>query len=150
MLTTAQLREHLQPVLAAMGYEYVGNEFFTQGDHQGLRLYVDCEGGMSADDCAQASRQVLSILAVEDPRYGNYEVEVSSPGLDRLLFSETDFQRFQGERVWVRLHHSVQGRRKWEGLIQAVDQGRIVLMVDSEAVTFNFNDVDKARLVPNI
>ena len=95
-----QLGKMLEPGIRSMGYELVGIEYQTGGKGGGLlRVYIDSEQGISADDCQKVSYQVSGVLDVEDPIPGHYTLEVSSPGLDRLLFRAEDFDRFAGQLI---------------------------------------------------
>lgn len=153
MQTEQQLRASLAPVFEKMGLEYVGSQFFTENGQRSLRIFIDCEGGVSSDDCAKAIRQAQAVLSVDDSGFGDYSLEVSSPGLDRLLFSTHDFDRYKGREAKVWLRQAWDGRRRFTGTIQAVD-------VQANAITFMVNgmgefqctyeDMEKARLVPNI
>ena len=91
----------LGPTIEALGYELVGVEMTGGGGT--LRVYIDREEGISVDDCARASREVSAVLDVEDPIRGTYTLEVSSPGVDRPLFSEADFKRFVGSQVRLQM-----------------------------------------------
>ena len=153
MLTAIQCRQTLAPVFSEMGYEYVGCEFFTTGRQSGIRIYIDCEGGITCNDCAKASEQAKDALTVAQLLSDAYTLEISSPGLDRPLFSVADFQRFVGHQVIMRLRHPKEGRRKWQGTITAAtENGQITLHIatDQSTVTVNFDDIEKARLEPDI
>ena len=90
------LTELIEPVIKAMGYHLWGIEYLGQGKHSVLRVYLDKAGGVNIEDCALASRQISSLLDVEDPIKSEYTLEVSSPGLDRMLFSLEQFQEYAG------------------------------------------------------
>jgi len=85
-----------EPVIESMGYELVGVEFSTNGRHGTLRVYIDREQGVSLDDCAAISHQISGILDVEEPIKQAYDLEISSPGIDRPLFKLADYERFAG------------------------------------------------------
>lgn len=151
MLTATQCRQTLAPVLTAMGYEYVGCEHFTNAGLKGLRIYIDCEGGVTCDDCAKVSEQATAALTVAQQLADDCALEVSSPGLDRPLFSVTDFQRFTGQKVKVRLRQAVDGQRKWLATIsQANDDGHIELTstTHNSTIKVHFDNIEKARLEP--
>jgi len=86
-----QIQALLEPTVEALGYELWGLEYLSQGRHSTLRLYIESEQGISIDDCAAVSEQVSSVLDVEDPITGEYTLEVSSPGMDRLLFKPDQY-----------------------------------------------------------
>ena len=132
-----------------MGYELVGVEYFSRGRAgRLLRVYIDREGGITVDDCATVSRQLSAMLDVEDPIAENYELEVSSPGLDRPLFRREDFVRFAGERVRIRLSRPLEGRRNFEGILKGMTDGSVELAVEDKAFHLMLDDIDSARLVP--
>ena len=139
----------LEPVVEAMGYEFVGVEYFPSSNNGVLRLFIDKPDGILVEDCAAVSHQVSGVLDVEDPIAGHYTLEVSSPGMDRPLFKLGDFDRFSGERVKVRLHAPLEGRRKFEGVIQGTRDGNIVLQEQDTEWVLEFGLIDKAKLVPD-
>ncbi|MCP4431775.1 MAG: ribosome maturation factor RimP [Gammaproteobacteria bacterium] len=131
-----------------MGYELVGVEFSGGASHGTLRVYIDHENGVSIDDCASISRQVSAILDVEEPIQQAYDLEVSSPGLDRPLFKLTDFERFSGQPVKIKMMTDVDGRRNFKGVLQGiVDAGFIEVEVDGEIYQLPFTDIGKANLI---
>ena len=87
------LRDSLASIVEALGYEFVGSEIVGQGKHAVLRIYIDSENGITIDDCSKVSYQVSAMLDVEDPIRGEYDLEVSSPGIDRPLFELSHFKK---------------------------------------------------------
>ena len=146
-----KLTEMLEPAVTACGFELWGVEFFQQGRHSVLRLFIDTEreAGVSVEDCSAVSHQVSGVLDVEDPIAGEYTLEVSSPGWDRGLFKPSQYARFIGEEVNLRLNAPLQGRRRFKGVIQAADDTQVSLQVDGEVVQIPFAGIDKANVVPN-
>ena len=142
------LYDLLNPVVEDMGYELLGIEHLAQGRHSTLRLFIDKPGGITLDDCEKVSRQVSSLMDVEDPIKGNYSLEVSSPGLDRPLFTPEHFARFQGQMAQIRLIAPFEGRRKFQGIIVAVNGDELTLQIGDEDFHFHMDDIDKAELVP--
>lgn len=140
----------LRPVIENLGYELVGIEYVPQGNYSLLRIFIDSDEGIAITDCERVSRQVSGLLDVEDVVRGRYNLEVSSPGLDRPLFSEAHFLRFKGELVKVRLSVPLEGRRKFTGIIRGIDSGILELEVDAQTVSVPFNSIEKANLVPKI
>ena len=141
----------LEPAVAACGFDLWGIEFFQQGRHSVLRLFVDTEReeGVSVEDCSAVSHQVSGVLDVEDPIAGEYTLEVSSPGWDRVLFKPSQYQRFIGEEASLRLNAPLQGRRRYKGRIEAVSDTQVTLHVEGVSVDIPFAAIDKANIVPN-
>jgi ribosome maturation factor RimP len=138
-------------VVEPMGYELVAVEYFQRGGGSAtLRVYIDREGGIDLDDCTAVSHQLSGVLDVEDPLPGQYDLEVSSPGLDRPLVFPEHFVRFVGQRVRLRLAEKVEGRRRLDGLLSAADPERI--RVEAEGRTFEvpLSALESARLVPEL
>ena len=139
----------LEPGINSLGYELVGVEFQSGGKSGGLlRVYIDSENGISADDCQKVSYQVSGVLDVEDPIPGHFTLEVSSPGLDRLLFRAEDFDRFAGQLVKLRLTYPVEGQRKFKGRLVGMQGENVVIEVDDVEISLPFDQVEQARLVP--
>jgi ribosome maturation factor RimP len=141
--------EMLEPAIHSLGYELVGVEYQTGGKGGGLlRVYIDNEQGITADDCQKVSYQVSGVLDVEDPIPGHYTLEVSSPGLDRMLFKPADFERFAGQQVKLRTAYPIEGRRRFKGRIVGVQDRNIVIAQDDQEVSLPFEQIETARLVP--
>ncbi len=138
----------IEPVITAMGYEFVGAEFNKSSKNSVLRIYIDNEDGIQLDDCSRVSHQVSGVLDVEDPIPGHYTLEISSPGLDRLLFRAEHFQRFSGHKAHIRLYAPQDGRKKFTGELLGMDGQDVLLSVDSEVYRLPLNAIEKARLVP--
>ncbi|SHO55291.1 ribosome maturation factor RimP [Vibrio quintilis] len=143
-----QLTELLQAPVIASGYELVGLEFIRAGAHSTLRIYIDHENGITVDDCAEVSRQVSAVLDVEDPISVAYNLEVSSPGIDRPLFNAGHYEQFIGHEVNIVLKMAVENRRKWKGVIQSVDGETIVITIDGQNEQFALSNISKANLIP--
>ncbi|HET9403473.1 MAG TPA: ribosome maturation factor RimP [Burkholderiales bacterium] len=136
----------LETTLGGMGYELVGVERPAKG--RLLRVYIDKPGGITVDDCAAASNQVSRVLAVENVAYDR--LEVSSPGLDRLLKGERDFARFAGQKVRVKARIAVEGQRNFVGVVREASAGRLQLEVDGRLLSLEIGNVETARLVPEL
>lgn len=143
-----RLTEMFEPVATALGCELWGVEYLAQGRRALLRVYIEKEGGIGVDDCEKVSRQVSSVLDVEDPIQSEYTLEVSSPGMDRPLFKLEQFESNVGETVAVRLRLPFEGRRKFTGLLKGIENDEIVLEVDNEEYVLPYELVDKANIVP--
>ncbi|RTZ72545.1 MAG: ribosome maturation factor RimP [Gammaproteobacteria bacterium] len=145
------IEELVRGVVEAMGYELVGVQYLTgQPGGNVLRVYIDKEGGVQLDDCTAVSHQLSGVLDVEDPIPGNYNLEISSPGLDRPLFEPAHYQRYIGQQVNIRLDPSIGGRRKYKGTLLGIEGRTIQVEVDGEVYSLDLDDIRDARLVPQI
>jgi len=140
----------IRPVVEGFGYRFWGIEYIAQGKDSVLRVFIESssEEGTDIEDCAKVSRQVSSILDVEDPISGEYNLEVSSPGLDRPLFELEQYQEYVGAIVSLRLRVPFDGRRKFKGQLTAVEGEDVVLRVDQEEYLLPIDLIDKANVVP--
>ncbi|RKZ91691.1 MAG: ribosome maturation factor RimP [Candidatus Parabeggiatoa sp. nov. 1] len=145
-----ELPKLLAPVVTALGYELVGVERLPQGGHQVLlRVYIDHPEGISLSDCERVSYQVSGVLDVQEPIQGHYTLEVSSPGLERPLFTLDHFIRFVGHKVRVHLTQPLNARRNFIGLLQRVlDRNTIVVVCEETEYSLPYDQIDKAHLVP--
>ncbi len=143
-----KLTELILAPVEALGYELVGIEF-VRGRTSTLRIYIDSKNGITVDDCADVSHQVSAVMDVEDPISVPYNLEVSSPGLDRPLFTAEHYERFQGEEVALVLRIAVQNRRKWQGIIKSVEGEMITVTVEGNDEVFALSNIQKANLVPH-
>ena len=149
---TAPLREKLialtEPLLEKLGYELVDLEYAPGRAHAVLRIFIDRPEGVGLDDCERASHELSALLDVEDPVPVGYTLEVSSPGLDRVLRKPAHFKRFIGERIWVEMRAAREGRRRYTGRLDALGDEGIELNVDGAMVKVPFADVSRARVAP--
>ena len=142
------LSELFEPVVEAMGYEFVGVEFTGGTGHGTLCIYIDREQGVDIDDCASISHQVSAILDVEEPIQQAFDLQVSSPGINRPLFKLSDYDRFAGETVKIKLDVPLTGRKNFKGILKGVVQSKFVQVdVDGENFELPFLDIGKANLV---
>ena len=146
----ANVQALIEPAVETLGYELVVLEYLSQGKHSLLRVYIDSEDGITLDDCERVSHQVSGLLDVEDVMHGHYNLEVSSPGLDRPLFTIDHFQRFTGQQVKVKLTAPIEGRKKFKGMICSVKDNIVLLEVDAQEIELPFSAIEKANLVPEI
>jgi ribosome maturation factor RimP len=140
------LNDLLETTVTGMGYELAGFERPARGGL--MRVYIDKPGGVNVDDCAAVSHQLTRVLAVENVSYDR--LEVSSPGLDRLLRKERDFARFAGQKARVKMRVPLDGQRNFTGVVREAGAGRVALEVDGKVVSLELADMETARLVPNI
>ncbi len=137
-----------EPVVESMGYELVGVEFSGGSSHGTLRVYIDHENGVNVDDCASISHQISGILDVEEPIQQAYDLEVSSPGLDRPLFKLADFERFSGQMVKIKMSTGLDGRRNFKGVLQGVTDSKFIeVEVNGEIYQLPLTDIAKANLI---
>ena len=138
----------IEPTISAMGFELWGVSQLSQGRHSRLVIYIDSDSGVTVDDCADVSRQVSALLDVEDPITGHYDLEVSSPGMDRPLYTLSHYERFAGHQIQLRLRVPFEGRRKFQGLLAGVEQDEVLLHLEGEEYAFPFESIEHANVVP--
>jgi len=141
-----QLIELLEPLVRHLGYELRELEF--TGRNGVLRLYIDAPDGIDVEDCETVSRAVSERLDEADPLPGEYTLEVSSPGLDRLLRTAEHFQRFIGQQVSVEMKQLVNGRRRFVGKLLQASTKEIQLEMEGEQIELAIANIHKARLMP--
>jgi ribosome maturation factor RimP len=140
----------LAPTVASMQLELLGVEFAQSGTNALLRLYIDAPGRMvTIEDCEAVSREVSAVMDVNDPIASHYTLEVSSPGIDRPLFTLAQFAKHVGESVKLNLQIPVNARRRMQGVIASVQGETIALRIDAAEVTVRHDNIEKARLVPD-
>ncbi|TLU66368.1 ribosome maturation factor RimP [Thalassotalea litorea] len=142
-----KLTEMLRPAVEMADMELLGIEYISAGNHSVLRLYIDHENGVNVDNCAEVSRQVSAILDVEDPISTEYNLEVSSPGVDRPLFEKAHYEEVVGETVDVKLGMPLNGRRKFKGILEAIESDNLIVEVDGESYELPIANVAKANLI---
>jgi len=142
-----QIKELIEPTVTALGLELWGVELLQQSKSSLLRIYIEREEGVAIEDCEKVSRQVSALLDVEDPIAGEYTLEVSSPGVERPLFTAEQFAQYVGSEVKLKLRSPIQGSRKFKGLIAKVDGSAINLHADELDVSLDHSEVEKANIV---
>lgn len=141
----------LAPLVEDLGYEFVGLEYRSNPKNRLIRLYIDQpDTGIGVDDCERVSLEVSALLDVEDPVSGEYTLEVSSPGLERPLFTGAQFARWAGEQARVTLQVPVDGRRNFKGRIVRADDNEVVLEVDGQEHVLPLADLHRANLAPDL
>src|SRR6202453_987333 len=152
----------LEPPIEALGFELLELELAQAGQGGLLRLYIDraragadVPGGadergsqVTVDDCAAVSHAVSQVLEMEDPIKGNYSLEVSSPGFDRILRKRAHFERFVGERIFAELKLPLEGRRRFVGMLKSIGNDSILVEVDGRPYELPLERIQKARLRP--
>ncbi len=144
-----QLQALLAPVVEGLGFQCWGIEYISQGKHTVLRVYIDKEGGIMVEDCEAVSRQISGVLDVEDPITSEYALEVSSPGMDRPLFTLEQYAAHAGEQVKIKLRTPFEGRRNFQGLLRGVEDQDVVVQVDQNEFLLPIDSIDKANIIPS-
>lgn len=144
---SALIADLVGPTIQALGLQLWGIEHISQGKYSTLRIYIESEEGITIDDCEKVSREISTLLDVEEPISGEYTLEVSSPGIDRMLFTENQFKEFIGSVANVKTRTAVEGRKKFKGTIEKVSGKTISLQVDDQLFEIDHGDIDKANLV---
>ncbi len=146
-----EISQLLAPTVAALGLELLGVEFAPTGNSALLRLYIDAPGRhVAIEDCEAVSREVAAVLDVEDPIASQYTLEVSSPGIDRPLFTPEQFARFVNEQAKLTLRLAQDGRRRFQARIVSVQDDRITLDHPAGELVVKHDNIEKARLVPDL
>lgn len=143
-----QVADAIGPAISSMGYELLGVEYGDQGRGLLLRIYIDHDNGINLDDCSRVSHRVSAILDVEDIIAGQYDLEVSSPGMDRPLFNEEHFERYLAHKVKIVMAIPQMGRKRFTGVLKNISDGVVEIEVDNEIYDLPFAEIASARLVP--
>ncbi len=138
----------IEPSLTAMGYEIVRIRWTGEG-HRKLQIMAERTDGrpMDVDDCATISRQISPLLDVADPIQGTYELEVSSPGIDRPLVRPKDFERFAGFEAKIRTLRPIDGRRRFRGRLAGFSNGRVSIITEAGEAEVPIEEIENAKLV---
>jgi ribosome maturation factor RimP len=144
---TQSVTELIEPGLLANELELVDVEFKKEGQNWVLRIYIDREGGVTVEDCQKVSRLAGDLIEVEEVIDPVYTLEVSSPGLNRVLKKEKDFLKYSGKKIYVQCHAPMDGRKKFTGILTDFIDQSIHLEVDGQPYTIPLNLVAKANLV---
>jgi len=143
------LTQIIRQVVEPMGYELVGIELLNRKKAAVLlRIYIDTSKGITLDDCTAVSHQVSGVLDVEDPIEANYDLEVSSPGLDRPLFDKEHFDRYKGKTARIKMRIKLEGSRKFEGVLAGVEGDNVVLEIEDRRCDLPLDQIESARLIP--
>ena len=146
---TEKITDLVAPNLEDMGYELVGIEYVASGKHIILRVFIDTDNGIGIEDCEKVSHQLSAIFDVEDPIASQYNLEVSSPGIERPLFHIGHYQRFLGNDISLRMVRPINGQRKFKGSIGSVSElnHTIELVTELGSVTLDIDMIEKANLI---
>ena len=142
-----RIKNIIQAQVEEDGYELLHVELRSEGGAPILRIYIDKPEGITIDDCAGTSRKIAVLLDVEDPVKGKFTLEVSSPGIERPLFKEVDYIRFQGKEIRLSTYNKIANRRSFQGVIESFENGVLGLMCDRQLVSISYDEIKKANLV---
>ncbi len=131
----------------ALGFDLWGIEYIQAGKHSIIRVFIDAENGINIEDCAEASRQISAIMDVEDPITTEYTLEVSSPGVDRPLFTAEQYAAYVGEDAKVQLTMPVNGSRNLKGVITAIDGQMLTMTVDGKELIVALDNIRKGNVI---
>jgi len=137
----------IEPILDEMEIELVDIEFLSEQSRWILRIYVDESGGITLDDCARVSREIGDLIEVKDIFDQGYVLEVSSPGLNRRLKKEKDFERAVGKNIKIRMATPLEGQQNFRGNLQSFQDGILCLSVKDDLILLPYGDVEKGNLV---
>ena len=135
-----------QPVVEAHGCQLWDVEYVREGSDYFLRIYLDKEGGVDINDCEKISRAMDPILDEKDPIEGSYHFEVCSAGLERTLKRPSDFERFMGSNITVKLYRPRNGLKEIPCVLEGYDNGRVTVTAGKETITFEKSEVALVRL----
>ena len=138
----------MRTTVEGMGCEIWGVEYLSQGRHSKLRLYIDRVEGVSIDDCEKISRQVSDVLDVEELFTKGYTLEVSSPGMDRILFNADQYESNVGKTVDVRLNFPLDGKKRVVGLLAGIENAEAIVQAEGVEYVLPLENVQRARIVP--
>ena len=146
MKVTELVASFAEPIVKQHGCELWDVEYVREGSEYFLRLYLDKEGGVDINDCEAISRAVDPILDEKDPIQGSYHFEVCSAGLERALKRPSDFERFMGSNITVKLYRPRNGLKEIPGVLRGYDNGKVTVEAGKETITFEKSEVALVRL----
>src|SRR3989338_593132 len=147
VVSLESIEQFLNPLLSSMGYELVDVQWVTDNHGRTLRILVDRESGITLDHCSSLSREIGTNLDVQDFIPGKYYLEISSPGLDRPLKKKNDFKRFLGHTIYLQTKSPIEGRSRYKGLLEMVQEDKVLLEIDHKEYWVPFEEIAKANLV---
>ncbi len=144
-----RIAEIIEPTIDSMGFEIVRIALMGQGKRSVLQLMIDCKDGseLTVDHCVEVSHTVSAILDVEDPIAGEYNLEVSSPGIDRPLTRLKDFERYKTYEAKIDLIRPIDGRRRFRGVLQGVVDDDVQIKINEVVHSVPFNMIEQSKLV---
>jgi len=149
--TVSRITSLLAPLLESLGLELWGLEYVPTSGRSLLRVYINvADRHVGIEDCERASREISAVMDVHDPISGEYTLEVSSPGIDRPLYTPAQFALYVGQQIKLSLRLPLDGRRRMQGVIKATDAQTLSLQVDEQLLSIAFTQIEKARVVPDL
>lgn len=146
-----KIKSLLKNELENLGYEFWGCLYTSMQGGSVLQIFIEKNGGVTLGDCEIATKHVRALLDVEALIHGAYRLEVSSPGIDRILFELSHFQRYIGKKIKIRLHMPLEGRRNFGGVLLSADEERGIVIADGDQeLCVKLAQIDRARLEPEI
>jgi len=142
-----QIWDLIEPLCEAEGMELVQVEYQREAGGRVLRLFVDRPGGVTLDDCIQISRQAGDVLEVCLENMGPYRLEVSSPGTNRPLVKQLDYERFKGRQAKIKTTQALNGQKNFKGVLAGISEGLVKLAVEGNTITIPIMEIAKAHLV---
>ena len=136
----------IEKLVTQLGYELV--DFETVNGGQILRIFIDKGDLIDIEDCTKVSNHVNNVLSVET-NYDYERLEVSSPGLDRVIKKLNDFDRFKGQKIKIKTRFAIENRKNFKGTLSGTKGESIMIEIDNESLLIDFQNIDKARLDPD-
>ena len=145
-MTQNTLDTLIRATVEGLGYELWGYDYRPHTDNGLLRIYIESDNGITVDDCAIVSHQVSAVFDVEDPIPSAYTLEISSPGVDRMLFSPEQYQAYQGKTIKIKTRIPLNNRRNFKGTIEKITDQTVTLKIDHENYEIPFDAIEHSRL----
>lgn len=142
-----RIRGVLEPILRLLGCELIDIRFLNEQGRWLLRVYIDREGGVTLDDCRRVSREIETPLEIEGLIPIRYDLEVSTPGLDRPLVKESDYKKFVGREVKIRLENPIENQRNFKGILEGIEGGMVMIQSEGRSRQLPFREIKRAHLV---
>jgi ribosome maturation factor RimP len=142
-----RIHDLIEPTVRALGLELWACELHQSNNRALLRVYIDRATGVTLEDCTRVSREIGAILDVEDPIKNRYELEISSPGLNRTLSTLSHFQKYVGSSVKVKLRSAISNRKQFEARIEKIDGDKIFLITENETISVTLGEIQKVNLL---
>ncbi|WP_029463719.1 ribosome maturation factor RimP [Rickettsiella massiliensis] len=150
MKNSITIEQIIRPAIESLGYELWGCVCLTQGRHNLLRVYIESEKGVNLGDCERVARQIKALIEVEEALPADFLLEVSSPGIDRRLFTLAQCHRFIGANVAIQTHYAIENQRKWKGILKSVEGEHLTLSQETGDLVLKWDNILRANILPEI